>query len=50
MEIATDFSLLVFVLSFFALSLSGGASFLRRQRWLDEDKREDFGVILAAFA
>jgi hypothetical protein len=50
MEIATDFPLFVFVLSFFVLSLSvlSGASFLRRQRKLDEDKRQDLGVILAA--
>ena len=50
MEIATDFPLLVFVLSFLVLSLSAlsGASFLRKQRKLDEDKREDLGVILAA--
>ena len=50
MEIATDFPLFVFVLSFFVLSLSAmsGASFLRRQRKLDEDKRQDLGVILAA--
>jgi hypothetical protein len=48
--IATDFPLIVFVLSFFVLSLSvlGGASFLRKQRELDEDKRQDLGVILAA--
>ena len=50
MEIATDFPLFVFVLSFFVLSLSvlSGASFLRRRRKLDEDKRQDLGVILAA--
>ena len=50
MEIATDFPLFVFVLSFFVLWLSAliGATFLRRQRKLEEDIREDFGVILAA--
>jgi hypothetical protein len=50
MNNATDYPLLVFVLSFFGLSLSAliGASFLRRQRKLEEDVRQDFGVILAA--
>ena len=50
MNNATDYPLLVFVLSFFVLSLSAliGASFLMRQRKLEEDVREDFGVILAA--
>ncbi|MGO9021754.1 MAG: hypothetical protein ACLQVJ_25740 [Syntrophobacteraceae bacterium] len=50
MNNATDYPLLVFVLSFFVLSLSAlvGASFLKRQRKLEEDIREDFGVILAA--
>ena len=45
-----NYPLLVFVLSFFVLWLSAriGASFLRRQRKLEEDIREDFGVILAA--
>jgi hypothetical protein len=44
------YPLLVFVLSFFVLSLSAliGASFLMRQRKLEKDVREDFGVILAA--
>ncbi len=50
MNNATDYPLLVFVLSFFVLWLSAriGASFLRRVRKLEEDKREDVGVILAA--
>ena len=50
MNNVTDYPLLVFVLSFFVLWLSAriGASFLRRQRKLEEDVREDFGVILAA--
>ena len=50
MNYATDYPLIVFVLSFFVLWLSVwiGASFLRRQRKLKEDIREDFGVILAA--
>ena len=50
MNNATDYPALVFVLSFFGLSLSAliGASFLRRQRKLEKDVREDFGVILAA--
>ena len=47
---AMDNPLLVFVLSFFVLSLSAriGASFFRRQRKLEGEIREDFGVILAA--
>jgi hypothetical protein len=50
MHNTTGYSLLVFVLSFFVLSLSAliGASFLMRQRKLEKDVREDFGVILAA--
>ena len=50
MNNATDYPLLVFVFSFFVLSLSAliGASFLRRRRKLEEDVRENFGVILAA--
>ena len=46
----THYPLLVFVLSFLALWLSAwiGWSFLRRQRILDEEIREDFGFILAA--
>ncbi|MFZ0929753.1 MAG: hypothetical protein WAN11_14195 [Syntrophobacteraceae bacterium] len=50
MNNATDYPLLVFVLSFFVLSLSAliGASFLKRQRKLEEDIRDDFGVIQAA--
>ncbi len=50
MNNATDYPLLVFVLSFFVLWLSAriGASFLRRVRKLEEDKREDVGIILAA--
>jgi hypothetical protein len=45
----THYPWLVFVLSFIALWLSArfGASFLRRQRTLDEDIREDFEIILA---
>jgi len=47
---AMDYPLLVFVLSFFVLSLSAriGASFLRRRRKLEEDVREDFDIVLAA--
>ena len=50
MNNVTDYPLLVFVLSFFALSLSAlsGASFLMRERKLEKDVREDLGVILAA--
>jgi hypothetical protein len=50
MSTVTDTPLLVFALSFFVLWLSAwiGASILRRQRELEEDTREDFGVILAA--
>src|SRR5208283_5697551 len=50
MNNATDYPLLVFVLSFFGMSLSVliGASFLRRRRRLEDDMRDDFGVILAA--
>ena len=45
-----DFPLFVFVLSLFVLSLSAlaGASFLMRRRKLEENVREDLGVILAA--
>jgi hypothetical protein len=48
MDTVTDFPLLVFVLSFLLLWFTAriGASFLRRQRKLDEATREDFGVIL----
>jgi hypothetical protein len=44
-----NFPILVFVLSLFALRLSAriGASF-RKKRNLEEDEREDFGVVLAA--
>jgi len=50
MNNVTNYPLLVFVLSFSVLWLSAwiGASFLRRRRKLEEDIREDFGVILAA--
>ncbi|MGD0887280.1 MAG: hypothetical protein ABSA46_20750 [Thermodesulfovibrionales bacterium] len=50
MNNATDQPLLVFGISFFVLWLSAriGASFLARQRKLEKDTREDFGVILAA--
>ena len=46
----TQYPLLVFALSFIGLWLSAriGASFLRKQRSLEEGMREDFGVILAA--
>jgi hypothetical protein len=42
--------LLVFAISFLALWLAArlGFSFLRRRRSLDEEEREDFGVVLAA--
>jgi hypothetical protein len=47
MNSLTDYPLLVFALAFFALWLSSliGFSFLRKRRKLDEDMREDFGVI-----
>ncbi len=50
MNNATDYPWLVFVLSFCVLGLAAriGVSVLRRQRKLEEDIREDFGVILAA--
>jgi hypothetical protein len=50
MNNVTHYPLLVFVLSFIALWLSAriGWSFLRRQRILEEELREDFGFILAA--
>lgn len=50
MNNATDYPLLVFVLSFLVLWPSAriGASFLGRLRKLEEDIRGDFGVILAA--
>ena len=50
MNNAMDYPLLVFVLTFLVLWVSAriGASFLRRQRNLEEEMREDFGVILAA--
>jgi hypothetical protein len=50
MNNAIDHPLLILVLSFFVLSLSAriGASFLRRRRKLEDDTREDFGVIQAA--
>ena len=46
----TDYPLVVFVLSFIALWLSAriGSSVLRRRLALEEDLREDFGVVLAA--
>jgi len=46
----THYPLLIFTLSFIALWLSAriGASLLRRQRKLDEEIREDFGIILPA--
>ena len=50
MNYATDYPLIVFVISFFVLWLSVwiGASFLRRRRKLQENIRGDFGVILGA--
>ena len=50
MNYAADHPGLFFVLSLFVLSLSAlaGASFLMRQRKLEENVREDLGVILAA--
>jgi len=50
MNNAMDYPFLIFVFFFFVLWLSAriGASFLGRQRKLEEDIREDFGVILAA--
>src|SRR6266487_5884796 len=46
----TDYPLLVFVSSFLTLWLSAkiGVSVLRTRRSLEEETREDFGVILAA--
>jgi hypothetical protein len=50
MNKSTNLPLFVFVFSFFLLWLSTriGASFLKRRRKLEEDMREDFGVIQAA--
>ena len=50
MNNAMDYPLLVFLFSFFVQWLSAriGAYFLGRRRKLEEDSREDFGVILAA--
>jgi hypothetical protein len=50
MNNAMDHPFLIFVLFFFVLWLSAriGASFLGRHRKMEEDIREDFGVILAA--
>jgi len=46
----SDYPLLVFVISFVLLSLSGwiGANFLRKLRRWEEGKRKDFGIILGA--
>jgi hypothetical protein len=46
----TNYPLLVFALAFFGLWLSAriGSSFLKRQRKLDEEVREDFSIILTA--
>ena len=46
----SDYPLLVFVISLVVLSLSVpiGANFLRRLLKWEEDKREDFGIILGA--
>jgi hypothetical protein len=50
MDITTNYPLLVFVLSFFVLWLSawGGRSLRRRKQKLEEDVREDLGVVTAA--
>ena len=50
MNSLTNYPLLVFALAFFGLWLSAriGSSFLKRQRKLEEDVREDFSVILTA--
>jgi hypothetical protein len=46
----TDYPLLVLAVAFFALWLSSriGSSILKKWRKLDEDMREDFGVIQRA--
>lgn len=46
----SDYPQLIFVISFFLLSLSGwiGANFLRKLRKWEESKREDFGIIMGA--
>ena len=46
----TNYPLLVLVVTFFALWLSSrvGSSILKKRRKLDEDLREDFGVIQSA--
>src|ERR1017187_578602 len=50
MNRVTDYPLLVFMVSFVALWLSAwiGASVVRKLRTLEEEVREDFGVVLAA--
>jgi hypothetical protein len=50
MKNVMNYSWLVFGFSFFVLWLSArmGAFFLRRQPKLEEDIRQDFGIILAA--
>ena len=50
MNTLTDYPLLVFALALFGLWLSTwiGSSFRKRQRKLEEDVQEDFGVILTA--
>ena len=50
MNNVTDYPFLVFVVSFVVLWLSTqlGAGVLKRWRTLEQDAREDFGVILAA--
>jgi drug/metabolite transporter (DMT)-like permease len=50
MSKVTDYPLLCFVIAFVALWLSAqiGAFGLRKRRGLEEDLREDFGIILAA--
>jgi hypothetical protein len=50
MTSVTDYPLLVFVVSFVVLWLSAqfGAGVIKRWRKLEQDTREDFGVILAA--
>jgi hypothetical protein len=50
MKNVMNYPWLVFGLSFFVLWLSArmGVFFLRKQQKLEEDARQDFGVILAA--
>ena len=50
MGVITHYPLLVVAVAFIVLSLSAwfGAALLRRRRSLDDDQRQDFGVIVAA--